>query len=263
MLRRFLNLELERRQKKNPKYSIRGFARDLKIESSMLSKIIKGTRPIKPLTAFKVLERLDIDLSLKNIILLSLFPENQQVYADDRDFRELTADVGSLPAAWEFYAVLSLAELPEFIDDADWVAHRLATTSEVTALILQKLKELNLIAFKDNRWSPTGIQLTTTPGARSQNTKEAQKQYIEKSVTHLMRKFEEEIVSDFSGITMAVTKSKIPEAVRRIKEFRRNLATFLHETQSYDSVYRINIQLFPLTENQVRRQFTRAQKDAK
>lgn len=52
---------------------------------------------------------------------------------------------------------------------------------------------------------------------------------------------------DMSGITMAVSVERLPEARRMIQEFRRNLSTFLEDGPK-DSVYRLNVQLFPLTE---------------
>jgi len=48
-----------------------------------------------------------------------------------------------------------------------------------------------------------------------------------------------------SGITVLISEDKIPEASRRIKEFRRSLAHFLAIDQG-EALYRLNIEFFPL-----------------
>ena len=52
--------------------------------------------------------------------------------------------------------------------------------------------------------------------------------------------------SDITGITMAIDSKKLKEAKKRITNFRRSLAEFL-ESGTRDSVYRLNLQLFPLS----------------
>lgn|GEM_PF-5007755 len=44
--RQYLNLELDRRIMRNPRYSLRSFARFLEVDSSALSKMLRGKRPL-------------------------------------------------------------------------------------------------------------------------------------------------------------------------------------------------------------------------
>ena len=53
---------------------------------------------------------------------------------------------------------------------------------------------------------------------------------------------------DITSMTMAIDKNKIPEAKRKIKQFRRNLCQFL-ESGEKNEVYNLNVQLIPLTDN--------------
>ena len=53
---------------------------------------------------------------------------------------------------------------------------------------------------------------------------------------------------DFSMVTVAISKAKLPEAKARIKAFRRELAAFL-DAGSKDEVYNLSMYLFPLTKN--------------
>ena len=53
-------------------------------------------------------------------------------------------------------------------------------------------------------------------------------------------------LSDFSGITMSGDPRKMPEAKMLIWEFRRKMCQLL-ETGSRKEVFRMNVQLFPVT----------------
>ncbi|OFZ29702.1 MAG: hypothetical protein A2622_10800 [Bdellovibrionales bacterium RIFCSPHIGHO2_01_FULL_40_29] len=245
MLKNFLITEFEKRKLKKQKYSIRKFAQDLKIESSTLSKILSGTRPIKPTTAVKILEQLQIDWAMKNTLLLSIF-NPRSILPTDTDFDVLEDSAGSSSSYWEFYTVLSLAEFKTFEDDPIWIAKKIGTSVENATYILGVLKKLNLITLKNNRYTATGVQITTSPGKFVEIVREAHKQTLSKSIEVLLTQ-EDHDISDFTGVTIATSKEKITEAIRRIKEFRRSLASFLHEPENPDAVYRLGIQLFPFT----------------
>ena len=56
-------------------------------------------------------------------------------------------------------------------------------------------------------------------------------------------------VRDMSGITMAISTRKLPEARKLIMDFRRKLCAFLEDGHK-DAVYRLNVQLFPLSQEE-------------
>ena len=56
----FLNRELARRQQRNPRYSLRAFARDLDCDHATLSQWLRGTRPMSHEAEEHVFARLDL-----------------------------------------------------------------------------------------------------------------------------------------------------------------------------------------------------------
>ncbi len=52
---------------------------------------------------------------------------------------------------------------------------------------------------------------------------------------------------DVSGMTMAVSKERLAEARKMIRDFRRRISGYM-EGGKRNAVYRLNIQLFPLTQ---------------
>lgn len=57
----FLSRELTRRQQRNPRYSLRAFARDLDCDHATLSQWLRGTRPMSIDAEEHVFVRLDMD----------------------------------------------------------------------------------------------------------------------------------------------------------------------------------------------------------
>ena len=65
--------EFRERKRRNPKYSLRAFARTLQIDSATLSKILKGSRTLTYANSEKLLSALGTEQSKKNDLLLSIY----------------------------------------------------------------------------------------------------------------------------------------------------------------------------------------------
>lgn len=95
----------------------------------------------------------------------------------------------------------------------------------------------------NGRLVPAGRPLTALPTFDNKALKQVHAEYILKARDSMMN--DPSAVRDISGITAATNLKKLPEAVRRIKVFRRTLAEFLKD-ENPDAVFRLNVQLFPL-----------------
>lgn len=54
---------------------------------------------------------------------------------------------------------------------------------------------------------------------------------------------------NFTGVTMGVSKSSYERIVKELDECRRKIIAIAAEDENIDQVYRLNLQLFPLTKN--------------
>ena len=52
---------------------------------------------------------------------------------------------------------------------------------------------------------------------------------------------------DHSSIMMATSKKKVQEVKLIIRDFRRKLCEFLEDTDEFDTVYQLQVSLFPMT----------------
>jgi len=238
----FLSREFERRKKANPRYSIRAFARALKLESSTLSQILTRSRKITATQALRIVKSLDIDPAMKSTLLLAVIEGRSRPIPEDSSFTVASLDANGMEF-WEFFAVLSLLELKGAVCEARWIAQRLGSTLERVSRCLSGLERQGYIRKERKGWRLAPIQLTTPLGCGSMAVVNAISEYILLGNSRLKSGGTDQV--DFSGCTIAVNSKNLPEAIRRIKEFRRSLADFLSD-EPKDSVYRLNLQLFRL-----------------
>src|SRR5437870_2408839 len=105
--RHLLQQELLKRCKNNPMYSLRAFARALRIEPSALSSILRNKRPITE----KMKRRLGIELGLTPVQLKKFqIPARKakDLQKSKLDFQKITLDTFAIISDWYHYAILEL-----------------------------------------------------------------------------------------------------------------------------------------------------------
>lgn len=247
--REYLRNELQRRQKTNPSYSLRAFARQLKMQSSFLSKILRGERKITPAFVARVSERLG--LSEENLAefqasatLMSRCHPNKTF----TQFKFLPEDVFTAISHWYHYAIVELTKTEGFRYDIDWMAAQLKLTAEQVSDAIARLVRLGL--------------LEVTAGQTLRSTGSFSNAIDKNLVTKAQRNLQAEILSkgiqalentpvterDQSSITVACASSLLPEVKERIKVFRRELGGFLsHNVRTADKVYHLSVSFYPVS----------------
>ncbi len=123
--RAVLRAEFERRQSANPRYSLRSFARDLSLDHSTLSQILRGRRRLTGRT----------------------------VRALGRRLRLSTAEVAELCALENESAVLSVLDRRNFQADSRWVASMIGIPLDEVNVTLQRLLRKRIVTMTARaRW---------------------------------------------------------------------------------------------------------------
>lgn len=179
--------------------------------------------------------------------MLSLKDHKQVRFPKEEDFIVLGEESAPYMSKWEFFAVLSLAEIPNFKANVDWIAKRLGSTTERIRPILEILIHYQLILKVNGKYCASKKQITAPTGYSPHALKTVHEEYIQKSIETLWSSSKS--IKDISGVTIAIHEDKLPEAIRRIKDFRRTLSYYLHGDgeSPLNQVYRLNIQLYSLT----------------
>lgn len=247
-----LTEELTRRQNRNPKYSLRSFAKALGVSATTLSEAINGKRSLRRDSAQKIADRLAISPQERSRFILSAMgvegDENsfsatsRQSKADA--YRPFEVDQFKAISDWYHLAILSLAKLKRNKSEPAWVAEHLGITKSEAEEAMDRLFRLGMIERKGSRFFCTTRPLFVRGKAACAAIRKYHRQNLEKALDSLEQDPIE--VRDFTSITMAIDPEKIETARAMVKEFREKLAEFL-EQGDQTSVYTLAVQLFPVT----------------
>lgn len=242
--RLFLQNELVRRCQKNPKYSLRAFAKSLQMDFSTLAKILNGKRSFGPRTILKISQRLGLEPQM----IQSFLKEPSKSISAQNNFNQLTQDTFKIISDWYHYAILELARVDSFKHNITWIAKSLGISTYEARAAIERLERAGIIKLDDNgKWvDQTGGRNTTVGNNFTAAAfRNLQKQVIEKALIALEETpFEKR---DQSSMTMAIDSRKLPEAKEKIKKFRRELAQFLSRDEKRDQVYNLSVSLYPIT----------------
>ncbi len=229
-----LREEFIRRKNKNASYSLRSFAQNLKIDQSLLSKILSGKK--------KVSAQFSTELLLK----AGVAPELIQAGIEELGYKSVIDDEFRFLSNWIPFAILELAKVKEFQPERDWMAKRLGVHPEEVTDALVTLERMGYIEKIDN-----GI-LVKKPTNTWSNTKQTslarknlQKRYAEMSVEAIDKySFDER---EHGSLTVAISKSKLPIIKDMMKKFRQELGQVLQAEGELEEVYQITMAAFPIS----------------
>jgi uncharacterized protein (TIGR02147 family) len=241
-VRMILLEEFAAAQAKNPRYSMRAFAKRIGVSQAAVSQILAGKRTLTEKTALKILSGLDKTPQE----ISEAFDSDQE---SSRKFTSLDVDTFHLISDWHHYAILNLAQTDDFESSARWIAKRLGIAEKTAADSIELLMRLDLLEKnpKTKKLSPTEEQFEAVSEVANAAMKKAARQDLELSLAALEEtEFSER---DFTAMTLCFDPARMKEAIRMIKNFRRHFSNVM-ESKNKKEVYRLNVQLFPLTERE-------------
>lgn len=248
------------RQKRNPSYSQRAFARDLGILPSRLSEMMTGKVGISYRNANKIAQRLELSDEDKAMFLDLVQSEYgrsaairqasserlrdrlQEAYAFKQEEFNVISD-------WYHAAILELVDLKDFEVSAKHVAKRLGISPDIAGEAIHRLERLNFLKIKNGGAEKTHRNRATTLDVPSA--------YIRKSHAQVLRKAEEALDTrpvserDYSYMMFAMPKKKISYLKKVLLSLRKELAKEIEEleSQNSDSVFCVGMQCFEVTES--------------
>jgi uncharacterized protein (TIGR02147 family) len=237
------------RQESNPRYSLRAYARDLNIDSSTLSQILNGKRPIPGKNAREIAEKLSLDtkettLFIESINRSATSLDDIKIAALDQRFM-LDESYFKVIAEWEHYAILDLFDLDDFEPTREYIRKRLDLTEGRTDLVLNNLLNCGLLVNENGKLKKAHPDIKTTEDARGEALNQAHLEELDLAKEKL-RKIDK-AMRDYSSATFAVDPEKMDEAKTIIREFRQKMSALLQKGDKKE-VYMLAIQFFPLTD---------------
>lgn len=249
--RQLIRTELIARVKRNPTYSGRAFARDLKISNAFLSQVISGRRSLSEEKGIQIARTLAWDHG-KTDLFVKLIRLDQckdptmrsflyQEIKEEEPFLDLEIEKFELVSNWIHFAILELTQVRGFKSNSKWISQRLGITKAEADDAVDRLLIMGLLAKQGEK-----IVLVKSSAVRdvpSTAVRQFHKAHLEKAIVAL----EEQAYDrrNFSGITMAINPKQIPLAAEMIKKFRRKLMKVLEEGDK-TLVYHLSLQLYQL-----------------
>lgn len=149
---------------------------------------------------------------------------------------------------WYIPAIREMVLMDDFCDDPEWIAAKL--TPQITPREAeQALKLLFDLGFIERDESgaikQTHRHIASGDEVHSLAVTNFQREMIDRAAISIEATPPDR--REIGSITFAVSKDKLSEAKKMIRNFRSKLSGFLAEEHTADAVYQFNLQLFNLT----------------
>lgn len=235
--------ELVARQQKNSSYSLRAFARDLRISPAVLSQTLSSKRHLAKKNVLKVAENLALSPAEVQHILREI-RGRRGTSSSSNEYLQIKEDTFKMMSDWYYFAILSLAKLPGNQADANWVAQRIGIRAPEARSALMRLQRLGFLKHQEGKLARTAAPIATTHDVPSAALRKYHRQNLHRAELSLDRDPVE--LRDFSSITMVIERQQVQKAKEMVLKFRTKMAK-VFESKNPSEIYTLAIQLFPVT----------------
>ncbi|MBS1984648.1 MAG: TIGR02147 family protein [Bdellovibrionales bacterium] len=258
-VREYLREVFELRRKRNPRYSLRAWARQIGLpHPSMLSMVLNGRRKLYPTLAGQIRNTLELEANEAHYFdILTLFTlaerdDEKLCYSKilvslkpNRATLGLEFDALRFLSNWYFVAIAELPYLKAFRSDPAWIARRLKLGVSQVEECIEALLRLGIFERNEaGELRRTQTTVTTPIDNPNEAVKRLHEQMLAKAAQALRSQGLDE--RDFSSRTFAFEESKLNAVKQRIRDFRAELDREF-SSEAADSLYSLNIQFFDLT----------------
>jgi uncharacterized protein (TIGR02147 family) len=253
----FFKDAFELRRRRNPQYSMRAFARDLRLSPSRLHHILEGRIGLSLAAATEIATRLslndeDRDLFLTLVEAKHARAKYQKGLAQDR-LRSLTeipqhpleASRFSLISRWYHMATFVLVDVEGFRFESEWIAQRLGITVDEAQTAMDDLLDHGFLKFEDGICRRTDNHLTFHADKSNADIKAYNRQLLSKAAEAISDVPVED--RDLSASVLSIRRADLDLAKDEIAKFRKQLSKKLVDRAgAFDRVYCLSLQIFPL-----------------
>ncbi len=258
--RDYLRFELDARQSRRPKYSLRAFSRDLKMSPSHLSDVLSGRERLSLQAAQVVSKALGFNAIKKSHFIgmvalekvskvdeqAKLRAKLEKIVKDDSSYHEHDLDHFKMISDWFHLGILAAAELKHVNGSIQKTAKSLGLDGITTKEAVRRLARLGLIRIKDH-----GIDVikkkTMTPRSEvpSYSVRRFHRQMLQKASEALDLFAVSERFASSSFI--AISRDDMPAAKEFLIEMRSKFVERFENKDKADEIVGLTLAIFPVT----------------
>lgn len=247
---------LETRAARNPRYSLRSFARDLGISPSRLSDVLNRRYGLSVAAATDLARGLGLNEDESK----RFCDQVEAQHARDRrkrnaalarvavasvKYNSLSADSFQVISDWYHYAIIELCFTKGFRSCPDWIARQLELSPAVARAAIDRLKRLELLRVEENgQLAPSQNFYSSPEGTPSEAVRKFHRQVLEKALVAIDCQTMDE--RDLGSMIVAIDPAQLPEAKTEIRKFRRSFDAKYGAGENRTQVYCLATQLFRL-----------------
>lgn len=237
-----LTREYEKRRQRNPRYSMRSFAKALGLSSGRLSELINGRRNISVTTAKRIGEKLQLSKSEINDWCKNLVHLRRTRFLD---VKKVNPDDYEVLSNWWYFSILALSQTDDFKADPIWISKRLNIPKDKAETAFNHLIQSKfIIPTREGKFQLSSPNFSSTTELISKAIREGHRQRMTMALDALENTPIED--RDITSIVFAVNKDRLSQAKKMIETFRRQIADYLEEGEKSE-VYHFCVQLYPAT----------------
>ncbi len=257
--REILRNELIERCNRNARYSLRSFARHLKLDPARLSDVLNGKKGLSREAAHGLARILGFNAfeteffcdsveachARSRVARREAQARLREKVGDRQTSQTLSVDAFKAISDWYHFAILQLLKLPKKCDDSAWIGRALELRPLQVEEALLRLERLEMIEKVKGRYQVVADYVFSTDGVPSDALKKFHEQILQKAISAIYI----QPISDrnLAAITMPMSRKEIDRARLRIQGFLKSLCDEFSESPDCDSVYCFSTQLFNLT----------------
>lgn len=256
--RDYILKELERRQRKNPSYSLRAFARDLEVPCSRLSEILNDKVGLSETRAVALATKLNlspseqeffVDLALAEHARSAVLREmaQQRVKAREQAFEKIGEDQFAIISDWYHFAITQVLQLKNFDGSIENISARLGLSPEVVERALERLESAHMVErLPDTKWTSSSNKYSSS----YEGSSEAARNYFNQmqiKATEAMNP-ENKRRWDMGCTLVPTSREKAKEISKKIREFRLEIMDELQSIPEKDSLFALSTSFFEMTD---------------
>ena len=244
----FIAAELTARIDRNPKYSMRAFARDIELPPSTLSRIIANKREPSPKMALAILDLLELNTDeaddYRSILLGNKKTKKKVKRGHTIPQKLLTPEEFSRICSWHSMAVLEILRIPGMDGTPEWLAMALKTTKKKINEIANNLEDLGFVRRENGRV----IGGHSDVFYKGSSTSDPYILQYFKEVVKYMQVVPEQTDNKFHFVaeSLAVRKQDLPKIAAMLKPFSDRVRRECTRVENTDSLYQLISCVFPI-----------------
>lgn len=251
--RDYILREFERRQKKNPSYSLRAFARDLEIPCSRLSEILNRKRGLSQRRAPALADKLYLSPTEKEYFVdLALGEHARSGLVKNMAVKRINArrmmsarydeNIFSVISDWYHHVMLDYLQLPNADQSVETISAQYGIPQGEVERALERLEKVSLIQKSESgRWIVNHQHRTAVFHANFEGLTKYYSQLMAKVQDHIGK---ESRTWNMSASTVQIKKSSFPQVVEKLTRFRQELMAELEAAPDRDAVCCLTMQFF-------------------